>query len=581
MEKEIRGEERLKGLSVFLFVLSLAVLSAVVLGGEKPFHLLPAALLALALVAAESMGEEMVDGGRSTYGIVVIFCAVAALSTPSAMAVALLSGLRIFPPLKRKDWPKVLYNGASSSLTVGLCAYVYHLSGGASTVFTLGGALRSVGPLFLSAAIFWVINAAVMAMGLYFTRGVRPKDFLMHGALPLLPAQLVLALAGWGLGVVFAQNTFHLAGPEVVSSAAEAFRGFFAVAAALLLLGVTWHFSGKNVGLLEIYDETLRQLVDYLERREPYLDGHSTRVMNYSLLLGRKLNLPLYEIRKLGHAALLHDIGRAAVPREILAKQGTLSAEEFEKVKQHPLVGASWLEEVEYLSDIAEAVRHHHEFYDGGGYVDHLEGETIPLGARILALADAFEAMLKDRPYRNRKEREEAAAELRQGAGKQFDPRLVELFLGALRESGLVPSGVVEEGPPEHRQEQDMALPEARPETSEKAVESIPHGESIEGRVPAEKQGGVGRAEMRSEKEMGREPYSTIGDSQKLVAKGPREKARWTLSFGAGKRRREEMIRRRMEARERWKQEVLRQLSEDLPEEKSPTAEVEDDERGV
>lgn len=580
MEKEIREEGRLKGLSVFALAVSLATVVAVVLVGERPLYPLQTALLALALVAAESMGEVMVEGGRSTYGMVVIFCAVAVLSLPGAMAVALLSGLRIRPPLKGRDWHKVLYNGAFSSLTTGLCAFVYHALGGTSTVFTLGGALRSLGPLFLSAVLFWVLNASFVALGLHLTRDLKPRDFILGSALPLFPAQLVLALAGWGLGVVFAQNSFHLVGSEVVGTVAEAFRGFFAVFAALLLLGVAWYFSGKNVGLLETYDESLRQLVDFLERREPYLDGHSGRVMNYALLLGRKLNLPLYEMRKLGHAALLHDIGRTASPREILIKEGTLSAQEFEKVRQHPLVGASWLEEVDYLSDIAEAVRHHHEYYDGGGYVDHLEGETIPLGARILAVADAFEAMLKERPYRNRKDREQAAAELRQNAGKQFDPRLVELFLEALRDSGLLPSGVVEAEVPELASDEGSRLVEGRGMDYRRLRARLPRGETVEEGIPEEK--------SKDEELVGERPGVGSADEGVYRAEKSREgrtestrvKRRFLFSFGAGKRRREEMIRQRMEARERWKKEALRQLSEGLSEGKPPAGEVEDDERG-
>jgi HD-GYP domain-containing protein (c-di-GMP phosphodiesterase class II) len=595
MERRARGESRLAGVSIFAFAVSLAVILAAVLVGDRPFHALPVFLLALALVAAESMGEDMAEGGRSTYGVVVLFCAVAALSLPGAMAVALFSGLRVNPRPRVGEWPRVLYNGAASSLTVGACAWWYHLLGGNSTVFTLGGALRSLGPLLASAILFWALNTGFMALGLRLDRGSIPGAFLSQGALPLFPAQMVFSLVGWGLGIVFAQNSFHLAGPEVVSTAAEAFRGFFALSTALALLGVAWYFSGKNVGLLEGYDESIRLLVDYLEKREPYLDGHSSRVMNYALLLGRRLNLPLYELRKLGHAALLHDLGRAAVPREILTREGVLSEEEFERIKQHPLVGASWLEEVEYLSDIADAVRHHHEYYDGGGYVDHLEGETIPLGARILALADAFEAMLQERPYRGRKDREEAAAELRQNAGKQFDPRLVEVFLEVLRETGLLPAEAGEEVTPEGVGKVISAPTAGRRGVAGGALAGVGRSPSLEvgaeateETLPREEPGIQGKAlasrakgpEMPAETAEMREE-GAWGGVPGAQAPSPGKKPRWTWFLGPRRREREEMIRRRREARERWRQQVLRELSEEMPEERPATGEGEEGERGV
>ncbi|MEJ5185785.1 MAG: HD domain-containing phosphohydrolase [Candidatus Geothermincolales bacterium] len=607
MDGENRGEGRLAGVSVLAFTASLAVIAISSLVGDRPIHWLPAVFLAMALVAAESMGEEMPDGGRSTYGMAVLFSAMAALSLPGAMAVALFSGVRVNPRPHRRDWPKIIYDGATSSLSMGICSFAYHLLGGTSTVFTLGGAAKSIGPLLASIILYWGLNTASVALGLYLLKGVKPRDFVLRGAVPLLPAQVVFGLAGWGLGIVFAQNAFHLVGSEVVGTVAEALRGFFAVAVALVLLGVIWHFSGKNVGLLETYDESLRLLVDYLEKREPYLNDHSGRVMNYALLLGRKLNLPLYELRKLGHAALLHDIGRAAVPLEVLAREGVITDDEFEEVKRHPLVGASWLEEVEYLSDIADAVRHHHEYYDGGGYVDHLRGETIPLGARILALADAYEAMLKDRPYRERKGREEAAAELLQNAGKQFDPRLVELFLEALVESGLLPAGVVVEFPVEVPREavsapstgrmeggevisrewergRPMGLGEASREAEDEAEQrKVPPREERrepEPAYPAETartaesfEAGV-RSAGRGEGARGIRGKGEIG------APYEEKPSRRLFTFGSGRRKREEMIRQRREAREKWKQQVLKELSEEWQERESPPGGGEEDEGG-
>jgi HD-GYP domain-containing protein (c-di-GMP phosphodiesterase class II) len=195
---------------------------------------------------------------------------------------------------------------------------------------------------------------------------------------------------------------------------------------------VAWYYSGKNIELLESYDHSVEVLMTHLERREPYLDGHAVRVAAYASSIARQMRLPFYEVSRIRHAALLHDLGRPAIPREILLQPGTLSEEEFDKVKIHPLEGGSRLEEVEYLADMAEGVRHHHEYFDGGGYIDHLSGDTIPLSARIIAVADAYDSMMNRRPWREAKGHERAVAELRQNSGRQFDPDIVDHFIAAM-----------------------------------------------------------------------------------------------------------------------------------------------------
>jgi HD-GYP domain-containing protein (c-di-GMP phosphodiesterase class II) len=127
---------------------------------------------------------------------------------------------------------------------------------------------------------------------------------------------------------------------------------------------------------------------------------------------------------------MLHDIGKVAVSDEILGKPGPLTESEYAEIKRHPLIGADLVARVEGLDPIVPWIRHSHEHYDGTGYPSGLSGEDIPLAARILLVADAFDAMTSDRPYRDALSREEALRELEEHAGSQFDPRCVELLLG-------------------------------------------------------------------------------------------------------------------------------------------------------
>jgi two-component system cell cycle response regulator len=134
------------------------------------------------------------------------------------------------------------------------------------------------------------------------------------------------------------------------------------------------------------------------------------------------------------HAAVLHDIGKIGIPSELLRKQGPLSSGEREHMRSHPEIGARILEPVERLRQLAPLVRFSHECWDGTGYPDGLAGEQIPLGARIISVCDAFDAMVSDRPYRGGRSTDEALAELRSHAGTQFDPVVVEAFEQAVRD---------------------------------------------------------------------------------------------------------------------------------------------------
>ncbi len=406
---------------------------------EQAFWLSVLFLGALAAVS-ESLGSELHGRGRTTYGIVPLVAAVFSLNTLSAVLVALFAAFSL-QDLKRRRSPWALaFNGLQYALSLTFASFLYHALGGASRAFELGETLRSVPVLMLAVAAFWAVNTALVSLAVHWEHGVSPLDFLRRDALRMLPNQLFYGLLGMALGVIYAQNAFHLVALEdggfaVTGTPGEALRGFAASLMYLAMLGVAWSFSRRNIELLKAYDRATERLIYHLEEREPYLKGHAPRVAAYSDLLAARLGMSPYDRRKLRYAALLHDLGKAAVPREILLQREALSEEEFRRVQQHSLTGSNWLEEIPYLADAAGAVLHHHEYYDGGGYPDGIAGDTIPLVARVLAVADAYEAMLNPRPWREAKSPEAAAAELQQNAGVQFDPELVRMFLGALQAS--------------------------------------------------------------------------------------------------------------------------------------------------
>ena len=177
------------------------------------------------------------------------------------------------------------------------------------------------------------------------------------------------------------------------------------------------------------FADTVTALAEAIEKRDPYTGGHVRRVVRYSLLLGSEMGLPLTELYNLRLSAALHDIGKIAVPDHVLRKPAPLDADEERVMRQHPVDGADIVSRIREMREILPGVRSHHERLDGKGYPDGLVEAEIPLLARIIAVADTFDAMTTSRPYREALRPEQAAEEIRRGQGTQFCPEVVAAFL--------------------------------------------------------------------------------------------------------------------------------------------------------
>lgn len=181
------------------------------------------------------------------------------------------------------------------------------------------------------------------------------------------------------------------------------------------------------------YRDTIRALINSLEAKDEYTRGHSDRVTEYTMVAGQKLGLNQEELTNLYYGAILHDIGKIGVSEEILNNPFTLRGDDLNSIKKHPEIGATIISSIESLKHVASVVLHHHERYDGLGYPTGLKAEDIPLHSRIISISDALDAMLSDRTYRDSLTEEKAVRELVAGAGSQFDPFLIRVFLEALK----------------------------------------------------------------------------------------------------------------------------------------------------
>lgn len=183
------------------------------------------------------------------------------------------------------------------------------------------------------------------------------------------------------------------------------------------------------------YFETMNVLVRAIEANDPYTSGHSLRVSIYSEAIAKELGLPQNKVDMIKSAALLHDIGKIGIDKNILNKNGKLEKDEFDTIKSHPEIGASIIADMSYLSNLSDIIKHHHERNDGKGYPDGLDHDSIPLETSILIIADSFDAMTTDRPYRSALSLEDALNELKINAGTQFNPDIVDDSIIALRKA--------------------------------------------------------------------------------------------------------------------------------------------------
>jgi HD-GYP domain-containing protein (c-di-GMP phosphodiesterase class II) len=189
--------------------------------------------------------------------------------------------------------------------------------------------------------------------------------------------------------------------------------------------------------LQESYMATMKSLALVIEAKDRSTRGHLDRTQAYGLALAGRMDATATAASELAYGFFLHDIGKVGIPEDILCKPGPLTGPEWEVMRRHPVIGAEIVAPIRFLGEAARVIRHHHERFDGTGYPDRLSGEAIPLPARIFAVADSFDAMVSDRPYRQGRSVEFALREIQSGTGTQFDPEIVTIFVD-----------MIENGPP-------------------------------------------------------------------------------------------------------------------------------------
>ena len=404
----------MKSLRVYVLIVSVAALSAVaalsVYAGAWSRNDIYAALFFAAFgILAQGLGYQRSKGRAGTIGFLP-FLSIAAIAPNSAAIASIFAAMLFGELIARREFLKAQFNVAQQVLAIALGQLAYVALGG----HPLKGNDFEFVPFAALFIVYMITNKAVVAYVLSLANNTSFARELARGFkgtllndLLALPLVVVFALAYARMGALWTG------------------------ALALPMLGVRQLY--KTVFELErINEELLQLMVAAIEARDPYTSGHSQRVARYSRVIARLIGMSSRHVEEIGTAALLHDVGKIHEEfAPILRQPRKLSEAEFEVMKTHSAKGAVLVSKVSQFKTIVSAVRGHHEAWNGKGYPDALAGDEIPLGARIITIADTIDAMTTIRPYRPPRTLDEVFTELERVAGVQFDPRICKKLLSA------------------------------------------------------------------------------------------------------------------------------------------------------
>jgi diguanylate cyclase (GGDEF)-like protein/putative nucleotidyltransferase with HDIG domain len=388
----------------------------------------------LAIVLAAIAGARQVtllrsarfsESAKISLGFLVTFCALLTFGVRVGVVVGLVSGLTatIYP--HRQPLHQALFNVCAIIITAWLAGEtLMRLDGWRDVDKNLSG----LPVVLLAALVYWLSNSALLATAIGLTTHKSPlkvwRDNFVWCSVSYVAGASFAAI---GEILLHGHVTMLLLTLPVLAFTFQSYK-LYAAKNEQKEQYIAELQAGRQM-LSDLYLSTVKSLATAIDAKDQYTHAHILRVQHYALAIAEEMGVTGNEYEAIKTGALLHDIGKLGVADYVLLKPGPLTADEYEKMKRHVVIGAEILAPVNFPWPVAGIVRHHHERWDGKGYPDGLAGEAIPLGARIMAVADVYDALTSARPYRAAWSRERTLAFLQTEAGLQFDPRVVEAFL--------------------------------------------------------------------------------------------------------------------------------------------------------
>jgi diguanylate cyclase (GGDEF)-like protein/putative nucleotidyltransferase with HDIG domain len=418
---------------------ALLMLLALPVGTDQP--LLFAGLLVLSVLTSVLKVTLPLPRSASTMSVsyALNFASILTLGTPLTMVIGAVSALCqcVFRVQVPNPPHRTLFSMASLVLTVAATGFVYELFGGRAGQFVLWEGLAAV---VAAAGAYFLVNTLLVATAIALSTQSAIGRLWHENFLWSAPGYLVGAAAATAVPIV-----------QQISSPSLLLLGslplYLTYRAYKVLMG---RIEEQQLHVKEVADlnfATIEALALAIDAKDQTSQLHIRRVQLYATALARELGMSEHQIQGVKTAALLHDIGKLAVPEHILSKPGPLTTEEFQKIRAHPKIGADIISAVPFPYPVAPLILNHHERWDGKGYPSGLKGEEIPLGARILTVVDYFDAVMAERPYHKALPHDAAVALLKQESGHALDPTIVQLFVRLLPELRLQAAGLEHTAP--------------------------------------------------------------------------------------------------------------------------------------
>lgn len=377
---------------------------------------IPVVLLAGLVLVTENFAFQLPVAGSVSLSFAAAYAAMVYSGPAAAMVVALAASTNIEEIRSGKPPVLRLYNAGQLSFASGLAAIVYLSAGGHQLALGPSDLGSTLAAAALAAVVFYAANVVLVSLAASTLTGRSPRSLLGElGFLSYGSSLLVLALLGLLIGYLLAVSSWL----------------------GLVILVLPFYAARRTfrvyVELTEAYTSTVRSLVAAIEAKDPYTRGHSERVAQYAHMVASRMGVPRVEVDLLERAALLHDVGKIGISLDTLISPDRLTDDELDAIRRHPALGADLVADVEFLRSTVDIIRCHHERCDGKGYPSGMDADSIPALARILAVADSYDAMTSDRAYKPGMSLEQACAELSRVSGTQLDAAVVRSFTEMVR----------------------------------------------------------------------------------------------------------------------------------------------------
>jgi len=401
----------------FIFLSGLAIFTYILIK-YRGISVIGVVLFGLLAFAAENLSAPLPRTGSVSVNLAIFFVSLIIFGPSTAILVTAISFFNIREFVKKVPYYKHLFNAGQYFISMGIASSIFEATYNRDVAKFFS--IANIGVVVLSAFVCFFLNTLLTAGAISISENKNFINIWIYNFAWIIPFHIFLAAMSIAISFIY-----RLYGPFTI----------IFTSLPLIIAQYTYLLRIKERKALL---NSIMQIVKIIDAKDSYTAGHSVRVAEYAEKIARKLRLNEYDVDVLINLANLHDIGKVQIDLSILNKPGKFDDASWVEMKKHPKVGYEIVKEIVFLKDVAEAILYHHERVDGKGYPSGIKGAEIPLFAKILTVADTYDAMTTSRPYRPALTKKGAIKELRVSAGTQFDKKIIKAMIEVLKEESLI-----------------------------------------------------------------------------------------------------------------------------------------------